>query len=91
MIMQNPGWAALHDAKPNLTHKDGTLWRSHYGCLALSMTSLFSKGAPRFFFVEVAKNQSRKWWTPWRKRFVETGRVYQGFDMDGFEKLEGLK
>lgn len=72
---------ALFPARPNVVRKDGSLWEASANTTYYAMRALFDKHAPQYFFRQVEANRSRKWWCPWRPKYVRTGVAWEGSDM----------
>ena len=76
---------------PKVRHKtEGSLWEASWP-ISLEeghlYASLFDENAPRFWFRELTENPRRRWWTPWRPRFIRTGRLWKGRHVDDFDLL----
>lgn len=74
---------SVQNTTPDIERADGSRWVSSYRDAGSAVVALFDSRAPQFYFRRVAENPARRWWCPWRPRYVLDGAVWEGSDMRG--------
>lgn len=67
--------------KPDVVHQDGTFWEASWpvtpGGTALWAVGLLDQ-SKRYYFREVRQSPRWRWWAPWRRKWLRTGRAVEG-------------